>query len=29
MQVANGNFDLAVTGKDWLEDHKCRFPQPG
>ena len=26
IQVANGNFDLAVTGKDWLEDHKCRFP---
>lgn len=27
MQVANGNFDLAVTGKDWLTDHKIRFPQ--
>ncbi|MDO8472241.1 MAG: ATP phosphoribosyltransferase [Dehalococcoidia bacterium] len=27
MQVANGNFDLAVTGIDWLTDHKNRFPQ--
>ncbi|MDY6907629.1 MAG: ATP phosphoribosyltransferase [Chloroflexota bacterium] len=26
-QVANGNFDLAVTGRDWLTDHLCRFPQ--
>ncbi len=26
MHVANGNFDLAVTGKDWLSDHKFRFP---
>jgi ATP phosphoribosyltransferase len=25
-QVANGNFDLAITGKDWLWDHLCRFP---
>jgi len=25
-QVANGNFDLAVTGKDWVEDHLCQFP---
>ncbi len=25
-QVANGNFDLAITGKDWLRDHKSRFP---
>ena len=25
-QVANGNFDLAITGKDWLLDHLCRFP---
>jgi ATP phosphoribosyltransferase len=26
LQVANGNFDLAVTGQDWLRDHLCRFP---
>ncbi len=26
MQVANGNFDLAVTGRDWLLDHRYRFP---
>ena len=26
LQVANGNFDLAITGKDWLFDHQCRFP---
>jgi len=26
LQVANGNFDLAVTGEDWLRDHLCRFP---
>jgi len=26
LQVANGNFDLAVTGKDWLLDHLTRFP---
>ena len=26
LQVANGNFDLAITGKDWLRDHKSRFP---
>ncbi len=25
-QVANGNFDLAITGKDWLKDHLFRFP---
>lgn len=25
-QVANGNFDLAITGRDWLYDHLCRFP---
>jgi ATP phosphoribosyltransferase len=25
-QVANGNFDLAITGKDWLLDHLYRFP---
>ncbi len=26
IQVANGNFDLAITGNDWLSDHLCRFP---
>ncbi len=26
LQVANGNFDLAITGKDWLLDHIYRFP---
>jgi ATP phosphoribosyltransferase len=26
LQVANGNFDLAVTGRDWLADHKSQFP---
>jgi ATP phosphoribosyltransferase len=26
LQVANGNFDLAITGKDWLCDHLSRFP---
>ena len=26
LQVANGNFDLAITGQDWLFDHQCRFP---
>ncbi len=26
IQVANGNFDLAVTGEDWLYDHLCVFP---
>ena len=25
-QVANGNFDLAITGSDWLLDHLCQFP---
>jgi len=25
LQVANGNFDLAVTGRDWLEEHLCQF----
>jgi ATP phosphoribosyltransferase len=25
-QVANGNFDLAITGNDWLFDHVYRFP---
>jgi ATP phosphoribosyltransferase len=26
LQVANGNFDLAITGRDWLKEHLCRFP---
>jgi ATP phosphoribosyltransferase len=26
LHVANGNFDLAITGKDWLLDHRFRFP---
>jgi len=26
LQVANGNFDLAITGKDWLLEHLYRFP---
>lgn len=26
LQVANGNFDLAITGRDWLSDHLYRFP---
>jgi ATP phosphoribosyltransferase len=26
LQVANGNFDLAITGEDWLREHLCRFP---
>lgn len=25
-QVALGNFDLAITGRDWLLDHLYRFP---
>ncbi len=25
-QIANGNFDLAITGRDWLRDHLYRFP---
>ncbi len=25
-QVASGNFDLAITGKDWLTDHLDQFP---
>jgi len=25
-QVATGNFDLAVTGKDWLLEHLYQFP---
>ncbi len=26
LQVANGNFDLAVTGRDWLVELKDQFP---
>lgn len=26
LQVANGNFDLAVTGRDWLREHLNQFP---
>ncbi|MBN2240045.1 MAG: ATP phosphoribosyltransferase [Dehalococcoidales bacterium] len=26
LQVANGNFDLAVTGRDWVLDHLYQFP---
>ncbi len=26
LQVANGNFDLAITGVDWFLDHIHRFP---
>lgn len=24
--VASGNFDLAITGRDWLRDHLSQFP---
>ncbi len=26
LQIANGGFDLAVTGKDWVLDHLYQFP---
>ena len=26
LQVANDNFDLAITGRDWLLDHLYKFP---
>jgi len=26
LQVANGNFDVAMTGRDWLRDHLYQFP---
>lgn len=26
-QVANGNFDLAITGIDWLSEHLIQFPE--
>jgi ATP phosphoribosyltransferase len=25
-QVASGNFDLAITGRDWLNEHLIQFP---
>jgi len=27
LQVANGNFDIAITGRDWLKEHLYQFPQ--
>jgi len=26
LQVANGNFDLAITGRDWMLEHLYQFP---
>lgn len=26
LQVANGNFDIAITGRDWLKEHLNAFP---
>lgn len=26
MQVAGGDYDLAITGRDWLTDHLYQFP---
>ena len=26
-QVANGNFDVAITGQDWLREHLLQFPE--
>ncbi len=26
LQVANDNFDLAITGRDWLNEHLYQFP---
>jgi len=26
LQVANGRFDVAITGRDWLVDHLYQFP---
>jgi ATP phosphoribosyltransferase len=26
LQVANDNFDLAITGRDWFTEHKYQFP---
>jgi len=27
LHVANGNFDIAISGTDWLREHKIRFPK--
>ena len=24
--MASGNFDLAITGRDWFKEHLCQFP---
>jgi ATP phosphoribosyltransferase len=26
LQVASGNFDLALTGRDWVREHRYQFP---
>jgi ATP phosphoribosyltransferase len=26
LQVANGKFDIALTGRDWVKDHLYKFP---
>ena len=26
LQVANGKFDLAITGQDWVKEHLYKFP---
>ncbi|MFC1914573.1 ATP phosphoribosyltransferase, partial [Chloroflexota bacterium] len=26
LQVASGNFDLAITGRDWIKEHLYQFP---
>jgi len=26
LQVANGNFDLAISGRDWVREHLYQFP---
>ncbi len=26
LQVANGKFDMAITGKDWVREHLYQFP---
>jgi ATP phosphoribosyltransferase len=26
LQIANGKFDIAVTGKDWVKEHLYKFP---
>lgn len=27
VHVANGNFDIAISGTDWLAEHRQRFPK--